>query len=224
MGKISSSAWMMIVLVVGVVGILGLVIYSNQKVTQNLKLPIEITEFFDYQCSHCAEFFPILKQIKAEYGDKITVKLKHFPLPINDNSYVLAYAAEAAEKQGKLQEYHDLIFTTFDDVIAGKKEASAIDPVAFATQLGLDLTKFNTDRASTETQQAVASDKNEGTKLGVSGTPTVFVSGQLVSLGKVNPSTGEVSYDDFRATIARLVQTAEANSKSSVSTNSQSSN
>jgi protein-disulfide isomerase len=212
MSKIPAYVWMMVVLVVGIIGILLLVKSSNDRVTANLKLPIEITEYFDYQCSHCAEFFPVLHDIQNQYGSKIKVSFKDFPLPINDNSYVLAYAAKAAEKQGKFQEYHDLIYTTFDDVLAGTKDASTLDPVAFATQLGLDIEKFNADRNSDEVKAAVNADKAEGTKAGVSGTPTVFVSGQLVSLGKLDPATGKVSYDDFRNTIARLVQTAEANS------------
>jgi protein-disulfide isomerase len=182
MKNIPGSVWLMGLVIAGVLGLIGLAMVSQQQTFADVKLPVEITEYFDYQCSHCAEFAPTMAEIKAKYGDKVNITYKHYAF-LNDNSFVLAYAAEAAREQGKFLEFHDLIFTTFNGVLASTTDATALDPITLAQTLELDMDKFDADRNSDVIQDRVRNDKSEGAKLGVSSTPTVFVYGQKVSIG-----------------------------------------
>ncbi|MCA9379290.1 DsbA family protein [Candidatus Dojkabacteria bacterium] len=214
MKKLPTSAWIMLSLLIGAVLIILLVLTSNNKILSNVKLPVEITEFFDYQCSHCAEFSKVMREIEDEYGDNIDIQYKNFPF-INDNSFALAYGAEAAREQGKFLEYHHLTFEIFNQVLEGTADISAMDPVEIATQLGLDLEKFETDRASDEVKARVTADYNLGNTMGVTGTPSVFIGGQLIDLGEVDTTTGQITYDKFRNTVSRLVDLAIQNEQNS---------
>lgn len=73
--------------------------------------PVEIIEFQDYQCPACSTFFPVLYQIKAEFGDKVTISHKHLPLEsIHPRALSYAYGAEAAREQGKFYEFSRAAF------------------------------------------------------------------------------------------------------------------
>jgi len=198
--------------IVGVVVLIGLTIVSQQQTFADVKLPVEITEYFDYQCSHCAEFAPTLADVREKYGDKVQVSYRHYPF-LNDNSFVFAYAAEAAREQDKFLQFHDEAFTIFNGVLAGTTDSTELDPVKIAQTLNLDMAKFDTDRNATELQDRVRADKSEGAALGVSSTPTVFVYGKKVTVGTPNSTTGKTDYTKFTDLIAQLVDKATQNSQ-----------
>src|SRR5690349_12278456 len=110
MKSIPSSVWFLGSLLLGALFIGILVLSANGQIRDNVQFPIEIVEYFDYRCSHCAAAFSEVEEIKNTYGDKVQIVPKHFPLPIGQNSFTLAYGAEAARNQGKFQEYHDETF------------------------------------------------------------------------------------------------------------------
>ena len=58
--------------------------------------PAQIEEFGDFQCPPCAVFHPILEQMEAEFGDKLRVTFRHFPLPNHSHALRAASASEAA--------------------------------------------------------------------------------------------------------------------------------
>ena len=73
--------------------------------------PVQIVEFADMQCPACAQFSPIVKEIKDEYGDDVAVSFRHFPLiSIHPNALDAAYATEAAADFDLFWEYHDLVY------------------------------------------------------------------------------------------------------------------
>ncbi len=84
-----------------------------------------------------------------------------------------ALAALAAQKQGKFWQYHDLIFDNYRDLSIEKF-------TDFAKQLNLNIPQFQKDMASDETKRQVALDFQEGRKLKVTGTPTIFINGRLL--------------------------------------------
>lgn len=215
MNKIPISVWIMGLLLVGAVAIIGFTMYTNSKVLSNITLPIEITEYFDYECPHCAEFHPVIKEAEAQYGDKIKVTYKNYPFlhepSFPDDSTVFAYAAEAAGLQGKRIEYHDAIFDLYDKVLNGQAQYTDMDPVKIAQSLKLDITKFNKDRASQEIKDLVAADKNAGDAAGVTGTPTVFINGQIIEISEYDATTNSITYNKFKDTISRLVDIASKN-------------
>ena len=72
--------------------------------------PITIVEFSDFQCPFCARVEPTLKQIQDTYKDNVRIVWKHLPLSIHKEAAGAALAAEAAAKQGKFWEFHDVLF------------------------------------------------------------------------------------------------------------------
>ena len=84
-----------------------------------------------------------------------------------------AQAALAAHAQGKFWNYHDKIFAQYNSLTEEKL-------VGFATELQLDLARFNKDRASTKVTNQINQDLRLGQSVGVRGTPTVFINGLLL--------------------------------------------
>src|SRR6185369_13495108 len=73
--------------------------------------PARLEEFGDYQCPPCGLFHPILVQMRKEFGDKLEITFREFPLaPAHQHAIAAASAAEAAGLQGKFWEMHDLLY------------------------------------------------------------------------------------------------------------------
>lgn len=212
MRKIPTSVWIMITLVVCALAIIGFVLWANNRTLSNVTLPLEVSEYFDYRCTHCADFYTVLEEVKAQYGDKVKVSYKYYPF-LTEDSYTVAYGAVAADKQGKFMEYHKAAFDAFLDVRDNNGDQAQLTAEAIATKIGLDMDKFNTDRASQEVKDIVAADKAAGTTAGVTGTPYVTIFGKVVETAATDPSTGAVTYQPFKDTVARLISVAEQNQK-----------
>jgi len=157
---------------------------------------VTLVEFSDFQCPACKFFHPIVKQMLSEYGDKIEFTYKYFPLKsIHKNADLAARAGEAAKLQNKFFEMSDLLFTNQDAwAMSGNAEESF---AAYAGSLGMDKAKFLADLNSDEVSAKVNADLQEGTKLGVRGTPTFYVNGLRIT----NPGT----YNEFKSIIDRAI-------------------
>ncbi len=134
---------------------------------------IVMVEFSDFQCPYCASASVNVKQFMAKHKDKVTLVYKHFPLTqIHPEALPAARAAWAANKQGKFWEYHDILFAN---------QAKLGEPLYLetATKLKLDLKKFNADRKIADA--AIVKDFTLGRKVGIEGTPTFILNGELVA-------------------------------------------
>src|SRR5437016_4005302 len=60
------------------------------------KARVTLEEFGDFQCLPCAEFFPTLNQLEQDYGSRLRVIFRHYPMRIHEHALVAACAAEAA--------------------------------------------------------------------------------------------------------------------------------
>jgi protein-disulfide isomerase len=141
--------------------------------------PAQIEEFGDYQCPPCGMFHPVLEQMVKEFGDKLHVTFRHFPLPNHQHALRAASAAEAAGLQGKFWQMHALIYEHQKDW----KDLFDVRPVfdGYAKQIGLDVERFNRDLGGSLVQQRIVADSNRGQSLGVKGTPSVFLNGREVA-------------------------------------------
>jgi protein-disulfide isomerase len=136
---------------------------ANAKVT--------IVTFIDYQCSACAGFSPVIKKVAAEFGQRVRLVVRDYPLmSIHPNAFNAALAANAAGREGKYFEYGDLLYANQDSL----DDASLLK---YATQLGLDAAKFKADIADPKNAQEVKKDMADGDSYGVSGTPTIYING-----------------------------------------------
>ena len=136
--------------------------------------PVTIVEFSDLQCPYCALETSVLRDLLAEYPGQIQLIFKHFPLDIHPQSQMAHRAALAAARQGKFWEMHDLLF-------ANQKNLNRDAVLRAALQLGLDLARFEKDQEDPQSQAIIDRDLKEGTRLGVSGTPSFFINGKLLA-------------------------------------------
>jgi protein-disulfide isomerase len=167
---------------------------------------VTLVEFGDYQCPYCSIYYPTVKQVVAEYGDKITFQFVNFPLPsLHLNAFAAARAAEAADKQGKFWEMHDLIYTNSDPNgstgwVASKTPSSFFNQ--YATQLKLNMDQFKKDYASSAVNDAINADMTKGNKLGIEGTPAFMVNGKKVTI--------QNTVDDFRKVLDEAIKNKSA--------------
>lgn len=141
--------------------------------------PIRIEEFGDFECPPCGMFHPILEQMHTEFGDKLQITFREFPLvPTHQHALAAASAAEAAGLQGKFWEMHDLLYEHQGE---WKKEFD-VRPVfeGYAKQIGLDVERYKRDVNGDLVAQRIFADGKRGHSLGVKGTPTVFMNGREV--------------------------------------------
>jgi len=132
--------------------------------------PITLTLFTDFECPYCSKMPPLIEQVMKNNPKNVKVVFKNNPLNFHKMARPAAYAALAAQEQGKFWEFHDLLFTT------KKLSLKSIDKIA--TDLKLDMDKFKADMKSPEILAKVEKDLKDGKKAGVTGTPTVFINGR----------------------------------------------
>ncbi|MBI3273586.1 MAG: DsbA family protein [Candidatus Colwellbacteria bacterium] len=157
---------------------------DNDAFLGNKNAPVEIIEFSDFQCPFCRTFWrDTLPLIKSEYIDTGKAKFvyRDFPLQFHPSAMPAAQSAECAREQGKFWEMHDKIFGEEDKKsTTGTVQFDVSDLKKWAGQIGLDTGKFNSCLDSGKYAKEVEKDYSDGSAAGVSGTPSVFVNGQIV--------------------------------------------
>ncbi len=134
---------------------------------------ITVVEFADFQCPACGQVYPILKSLKSEYQGRVNFVYRHFPLPQHKNAILAAKASEAASKQGKFWEMHDLLFENQSSWSESDQAQESF--VRYATQLGLNQEQFTKDLETV--MESINSDLSDGRALGVNSTPTIYING-----------------------------------------------
>jgi protein-disulfide isomerase len=139
---------------------------------------VTLEEFGDFQCPSCATLSALIRKLEQDYGRRLRVAFRHFPLAMHPHALEAALAAEAAGLQGHFWEMHDLLYQ-YQSVWS---KASNVRPLfdAYAGTLRLDVERFRKDSNSMEVRARVISDGQLGVSRGVKNTPTVFINGQEV--------------------------------------------
>ncbi|MGW4632863.1 DsbA family protein [Nocardia sp. NPDC004415] len=143
---------------------------------------VTLVEFLDFECEACRAAFPVMEQLRAEYGDRVGFVVRYFPIPSHFNSTRAARAAEAAAGQGRFEQMYQRLFET--QASWGEKRVPADEVFrGFATDLGLDLAAYDLAYNDPVTVARVRADFDEGVALGVQGTPSFFLNGKKISVG-----------------------------------------
>lgn len=133
--------------------------------------PVTIAIFDDYQCPYCARLEPLIERITEQFPDSVKLVIKHYPLTnIHKHAFSAAVAALAAHRQGKFWEFHSALFKHYKDL-----DEEKINQTAAA--VGLDMDRFQKDRKDKALQDMVLADMNNGRKIDVKGTPTIYING-----------------------------------------------
>lgn len=147
--------------------------------------PVTIVEFSDFQCPYCSRLQPTLREVLRAYPKEVKLVFKDFPLSFHKQARNAAKAARAAGEQGKYWEMHDLIFDNYNKLTEEMFSG-------FAAQLGLDMKTFTADYSGTKYDRLIQEDIALGQKVGVRGTPTLFLNGKRMSGRSFSDFKGEI--------------------------------
>jgi protein-disulfide isomerase len=150
------------------------------------KAKVVIQEFSDFQCPFCGRANPTVAQVVKEYGDKVQIVWRDYPLPFHKNAQPAAQAAREvfAQKGNKaFWAYHDLLFQN-------QKALSRENLEKFAQQVGgIDMKAFKAALDSGKHKAAVDADVAAIAKAGARiGTPSFFINGKLLQGAQPYPA------------------------------------
>ncbi len=147
---------------------------------------VTIVEFSDFECPFCQRAAETVDKIVAEYGDRVRLVYRHYPLPSHANARRAAEASACAHEAGKFWPYHDLLFKNQDAL-------AETDLITYAQEAGIDEASFRSCLESDRGTAIVDKDAADGDAAGVSGTPAFFVNGR--------PLSGALPYETFKEAV-----------------------
>lgn len=162
---------------------------------------VTLEEFGDFQCPPCGALSEPLNQLSHDFP-QLRIVFKNFPLPVHQHADEAARAAEAAALQDKFWKMHDLLYreqAVWSKVVDFRSLANE-----YAVTIGCDVEQFKKDMESESVAAAVKADQDEGTKLGVKNTPTIFLNNNMVPPPALDPK-------DLRGAVEALLHETAAN-------------
>jgi len=165
---------------------------------------VSFVEYGDFECPACAEYAPIVSQLVTAYGDRVLFSFRNFPLySIHPNAGISSQAAEAAGLQGKFWEMHDLLYQKQGEWASAVPTAVVSQYFnGYATSLGLNVSKFDTDINSSGVLNKVQADVTSGNAAQIDHTPTFFINLKQIQ----NPT----NYNEFKAVIDAALASSTA--------------
>ncbi|MGW1149444.1 DsbA family protein [Streptomyces sp. NPDC002454] len=155
--------------------------------------PVLLDVWCELQCPDCHTALDDVRALRARYGDRLEVRLRHFPLPKHPHAFAAAQAAEEAAAQGRGWPYVEAVLARTAE-LDRRGEALLL---AVAAELDLDAEEFDTALVDGRHILTVDADQAEGKAIGVTGTPTYVVDGQRLDGGQ--------SQEGLRERIERIV-------------------
>lgn len=147
---------------------------------------VTLEEFGDFECPPCGALHPELKKIEAEYGPQLRVVFRHFPLTkMHKHAFNAARAAEAAARQNRFWEMHDLLFEK--QGTWSKVTDSVPVFIEYARNLKLDVARFTRDMDDQAASKRILLDLRRGESMGVTGTPSIFINNRELPAAAITP-------------------------------------
>ncbi|BBZ07725.1 MULTISPECIES: DsbA family protein [Mycolicibacterium] len=168
---------------------------NSRRLTTVPNSDVAFVEFLDFECEACRAAFPMVEQLRAEYGDRVNFVIRYFPIQSHFNAERAARAVEAAAQQDKFEPMYKKMYETQSEW--GEQQTPADSRFrGFAAELGLDMAAFDAAYNDPATLDRVNVDVADGKALGVKGTPTFFIDGTEVEFR---------SYDDLKAAVEQAL-------------------
>ena len=153
--------------------------------------PVTVVEFADFECPFCGALYPTMKQVEKNYADKIRLVYRQFPLTnMHPHAQKAAEASLCANDQRRFWDFYDSLFSD-------QSKLEIRDLKQRAQTMGLNMSTFNTCLDSGKQADTIQKDRDDARKLGVSGTPTLFINGRLVT-GRSYAEIREVIEDELK--------------------------
>src|SRR5713226_10553445 len=144
----------------------------------NPNAPVTLEEFGDFECPSCGTYSVELRKIESEFGDRLRVIFREYPLYPTPHKHALiaAQAAEAAGVQSRFWEMHDKLYENQK----AWTEAADVMPlfIDYARQIGLDTDRFGRELNGEIVATRITQDGIRGHARGVTGTPSFFINGK----------------------------------------------
>jgi protein-disulfide isomerase len=139
---------------------------------------VTVVEWFDPQCESCRMIHPAFKKIISDYKDRVHFVLRY--MPYHDGSLYAASALEEAKEFNKFEEALDLIFASQDEW--GNHEQPQPELISdYLVKLGIPKARLEKNYLLEKHSEKIRMDEADGKAIGVDGTPTFFVNGQIMS-------------------------------------------
>jgi protein-disulfide isomerase len=132
--------------------------------------PVTLVEFADFECPHCGKMWTTVEEALKPYGNRVRYVFRNFPLSFHEFALESAMAARAAQRQGRFFELAGLLFTN-------QKALSRPELVKWASKAGLDVDRFSRELEAGGDAADVLLERKVGERVGVQGTPMLFVNG-----------------------------------------------
>ncbi|MEV6108373.1 DsbA family protein [Streptomyces sp. NPDC051940] len=134
----------------------------------------------ELQCPDCRTALQDVHALRERYGDRLEIRLRHFPLDKHKHALAAAQAAEEAAEQGQGWPYTEAVLARVEE-FDSRGEALLAE---VARELGLDADELETALVDGRHFLAVDADVAEGRAIGVTGTPTYEIAGQRLDGGQ----------------------------------------
>jgi protein-disulfide isomerase len=132
---------------------------------------VTVIEFSDYQCPACRANHPVVKQVRAAFGNKLRWVYKEYPLRMHPFAFKAAEAGLCANDQGKFWQYQDQLYTTPD--------LSVKNLIALAVKMGMSEKKFSQCVNGSKYKATVEKSISEAERVGIDRTPTYVINGMV---------------------------------------------
>jgi protein-disulfide isomerase len=165
------------------------------------KAAVTLEEFGDFQCPPCGHLSEPINKLQKQHN--LRVIYRNFPLANHKWAKDAAYAAEAAGRQGKYWQMHDLLYR--EQAVWSQSSDARVLFQAYAGMLQLDLSRFRQDLDNPEIQRQVELDQQRGAAIGVKTTPTIFLNNQALPGNQLLP-------DEFPKAVEAAVKNAKPSS------------
>lgn len=169
-------------------GTAALVRDNSHRLSQAPDGKVTFVEFLDFECEACGAAFPLIEELRTTFGDRVTFVARYFPLDGHFNAKRAARAVEAAAQQGQFEAMYKKMFET--QTQWSEQQVPKDDLFRqYAAELGLDMARWDADYTSDATWARIQADIDDGTKLGVTGTPSFFLNGERLEPKSANDLT-----------------------------------
>ena len=160
---------------------------------------VVIQEFSDFQCPFCSRVLPTVKQIEQEYGDKVQIVWRNYPLPFHQDAGPAAEAAMEVFTQGGSEKF----WAMHDKLFENQRALGRADLEKYAQEIGgINMAKFKAALDNGTHKATIKADQDAITKAGARiGTPSFFINGKLLQ--------GAQPFPAFKAAIDKALAEAK---------------
>jgi protein-disulfide isomerase len=170
----------------------------------NINAAVSLIEYSDFECPYCKRFHPTAKKVIDSFDGQVNWVYRHFPLGFhNPLAQLEAEASECAAALGGNEAFWRYTDMLYERTSSNGKGLLPELLTPFAGEIGLDEAKFKECLESGRMKTRVLDDFDEGSRIGISGTPGNVIRNN--ETGEVMVAAGALPFEDMRRMVDRLL-------------------